>query len=253
MSLPKPPQKYDQPGILTARQMAAYRQTSRPSPPQTAVLCYQTPLLRHAVKKYKGQAVAGFPGEFFRLKKLGHQIGVAGRFGIGAPMTAVLLEDLAAWGVRQFLILGIAGSIAPAIQPDEFVVVDKALRDEGTSYHYLPPKRFVAAAPNLVVRIQQGLKQAKLPYTTGATWTTDAPYRETAVEVQQYGEEGVLTVDMEAAALFAAAQFCQVEAAAVFCLSDSLADGRWQPASSRESVHQRLITLFDTLIPPLYG
>ncbi|HID50891.1 MAG TPA: phosphorylase [Anaerolineae bacterium] len=249
MSLPHNLAKYNQPGILTAVNMAEYRNQKRPSPPETMILGYQTPLLRHAVKSQKGKKVDGFPGETYLLGKTDGRVGVAGRFGIGAPMTAVLVEDLAAWGARQFVIIGLAGTISPDLQPGDVTVADKALRDEGTSHHYLPPQRYVDASPRLTAVSQQALTQQNIPFATGPTWTTDAPYRETAVEVSQYQQEGILTVDMEAAALFAVAEYLELEATAVFCISDSIAHGRWQPVADRKAAERRLFDLFDALIP----
>jgi uridine phosphorylase len=253
MDFPNNPHKYNQPGILTAVKMAEYRGQKRPSPPETMILGYQTPLLRHAVKKQKGKNVDGFPGETYLLGRTNGRVGIAGRFGVGAPMTAVLIEDLATWGVRQFVIIGLAGAISPDLQPGDVTVADKALRDEGTSHHYLPPQRYVDASPGLTAVVQQTLTQQNIPFATGPAWTTDAPYRETAVEVTQYQQEGILTVDMEAAALFAVAEYRQAAAAAVFCISDSIARGRWQPGADRKAVERRLFDLFDALISVIGG
>ncbi|NKQ37415.1 MAG: nucleoside phosphorylase [Chloroflexi bacterium] len=253
MSFPNNTYKYDQPGILTAVKMAEYRGQKRPPPPETMILAYQTPLLRHAVKSQKGKKVDGFPGETYLLGKTDGRVGVAGRFGIGAPMTAVLVEDLAAWGARQFVIIGLAGVISPDLQPGDMTVVDKALRDEGTSHHYLPPQQYVDASPELTAVVHQALARQNIPFAAGPTWTTDAPYRETAGEVAQYQQEGILTVEMEAAALFAVAEYRGLAATAVFCISDSIADGRWQPVADRKAVERRLFDLFDALIPVIGG
>ncbi|MCJ7703601.1 MAG: hypothetical protein MUO62_18625 [Anaerolineales bacterium] len=83
----------------------------------------------------------------------------------------------------------------------------RAVRDEGTSYHYLPPGREVQAHPQAVAAIETTLQSHQIPYITGKTWTTDAPYRETHQNVQRRREEGCLVVEMEAAAFFAVAQF----------------------------------------------
>ena len=253
MSFPNNMHKYDQPGILTAVKMAEYRGGKRPFSPETMILCYQTPLLRHAVKKQKGKKVDGFPGETYLLQKTDGRVGVAGRFSVGAPMTAVLAEELAAWGARQFIIIGLAGAVSPNLPPGAMAVANKALRDEGTSHHYLPPQRYVDASHGLTAVIQQAFTQQNIPFAIGPSWTTDAPYRETAMEVQQYQQEGILTVDMEAAALFAVAECRGLEAAAVFCISDSIAHGRWQPVADRKAVERRLFDLFDALIPVIGG
>ena len=81
-----------------------------------------------------------------------------------------------------------------------------AIRDEGTSFHYLQPSQSVAAPPRPVAPLASELKRPGLPVYEGAVWTTDAPYRETRQQLDQYGEEGVLAVEMQAASLFAMAQ-----------------------------------------------
>lgn len=250
-SFPNTLEKHGQPGILTAKELDAYRQTKRPFPPQTMILCYQPTLFQFAQKKFKGKTVHGFFGETVLLKKCDNRVGIAGHFGIGAPVTAVLAEDFIAWGVKQLIILGIAGSITPMLQTGGVVIAEKALRDEGASHHYLPPQKYVSASSTLTKQVQQALAQQNISFTTGATWTTDAPYRETAVEVQNYQQEGVLTVEMEAAALFAVAQYYDVQATAVFCISDSVANGRWQPAANFTYIQKQLETLTEIVINSL--
>ncbi len=251
MTFPNSSHKHDQLGILTAAKVAAYRQAKRPSAPRTIILCYQNNLLQHAKKKLKGKRVAGFFGETYVLKKTQNRVAVAGNFGIGAPVTAVLVEDFIAWGVQQFLIIGIAGTLSPNLQAGDVVVAERALRDEGTSHHYLPSQKYVNASPRLTAVTQQTLNAQNIPFSSGATWTTDAPYRETAVEIEAYQQEGVLTVEMEAAALFAVAQARNVDAAALFCISDSIAHGQWHPASNPQRIAQQLTALFDVLVMTL--
>ncbi len=216
--------------VLTAA--ARLRGLPLPEPPRMVVFCPQEVLLRHAKKRWRGKRVAGFFGELYLLAKTKSRIAVAGQFGVGAPVAGVLLEEFAAWGVKQFVWLGVAGGLQPALQSGDLVLVETAVRDEGTSHHYLPSDQPVAASPKLFAMVETAVHQTNLPLKKGATWTTDAPYRETAVAVAQYQAQGVQTVEMETAALFAVAHYCQTEAAALLAVSDSLANGVWQPASN---------------------
>jgi uridine phosphorylase len=107
------------------------------------------------------------------------------------------------------------------------VVPSSALRDEGTSYHYLPPSREVDASPEAVRAIQQTLDDAGVPYVTGKTWTTDAIYRETSTKIARRREEGCLTVEMEAAAFFAVAQFRGITFGQILYGGDDMSGDLW--------------------------
>ena len=106
----------------------------------------------------------------------------------------------------------------------DIVVCDRAIRDEGTSHHYLPPDTYAHASPAATARLVDALQATGTPHSVGTSWTTDAPYRETIAEVQHYQAEGVLAVEMEAAALFAVAAYRGVEMGALLTISDTLGD-----------------------------
>lgn len=127
--------------------------------------------------------------------------------GVGAPLAAAFLEEAIALGCRKFIACGGAGVLNREIAVGHLVVPVSAVRDEGTSYHYLPPEREVTASAEGVAAIQQTLDAHDIPYVTGKTWTTDAIYRETPARIARRRAEGCITVEMEAAAFFAVAQF----------------------------------------------
>ena len=122
--------------------------------------------------------------------------------GVGAPLAAAMLEEMIARGGRKFIACGGAGVLKREIVAGHLVVPTSAVRDEGTSYHYLPPDREVAAHPDAIAAIEAVLQQHHSPYLPGKTWTTDAFYRETPNKVKLRQEEGCVTVEMEAAAFF---------------------------------------------------
>jgi uridine phosphorylase len=206
-------------------------------------------LIQYLIKQHPVKKFGGFLGDFFLLQATQNRIGVAGNFGIGAPAAAVLVEELAAFGVRRFLSIGLAGGLQPDLRSGDVVVCDRAIRDEGTSYHYLPPSRFADASQAMVTRLTRAFSARGIAHTVGASWTTDAPYRETRREVECYRQAGVKTVDMEAAALFAVGQYLQVEVAAAFVISDTLTDLRWQPAVNGQAYNLQLV--LDTAIQAL--
>jgi uridine phosphorylase len=145
----------------------------------------------------------------------GRAVGIVG-CAVGAPFAVLVAEQLFASGCRLLLSVTSAGQITPSAPTPYFVVIDRALRDEGTSYHYAAPADYAQADPRLVARAAAALERRKLPVIVGATWTTDAPYRETAEAIAAARARGVLAVEMEAAALYA---FARARGAAVLCLA----------------------------------
>jgi uridine phosphorylase len=142
----------------------------------------------------------------------GETVGIIG-CAVGAPFAVLIAEELFARGCRLLLSLTSAGQIVPAGAPPYFVIIDRALRDEGTSYHYAAPADFSHADPALVARAAEALKGRAY---VGASWTTDAPFRETAEAIRAAKARGILAVEMEAAALYA---FAQARGARVLCLA----------------------------------
>ncbi|MHB1294854.1 MAG: nucleoside phosphorylase [Anaerolineae bacterium] len=149
--------------------------------------------------------------------------------GIGAPLSAGLLEEIIARGCRKFIVCGGAGVLDREIACGHLLVPTEAVRDEGTSYHYLPPSRRAAAHPAAVAAIEQVLTEAAVPYLRITTWTTDAFYRETPARVAARRAEGCLSVEMEAAALFAVAQFRGVPLGQILYAGDDVSGVDWDP------------------------
>jgi uridine phosphorylase len=166
--------------------------------------------------------------------------------GVGAPLSAGLLEEVIPLGCRKFIACGGAGVLNRKIAVGHAIVPTVAVRDEGTSYHYLPPGREVEASAAGVAALERTLQQRGVPYLLGKTWTTDAPYRETRGKVQRRQAEGCLTVEMEAAAFFAVAQFRGITLAQVLYGGDDVSgDGEWDNRGwqTRTSVREQLFWL----------
>ena len=122
---------------------------------------------------------------------------------VGASFAVLVAEELFACGCEYLLSITSAGQIAPLRAPPYFILIDRALRDEGTSYHYLPPARNSEADPKLAEAAHRALAGVDFTVVRGGTWTTDAPFRETTTAIAARQAEGVLAVEMEAAALYA--------------------------------------------------
>ncbi|MFB6095569.1 MAG: nucleoside phosphorylase, partial [Halodesulfurarchaeum sp.] len=161
------------------------------------------------------------------LEDTDQRVGAVGAFGIGAPVTAALVEEFATLGTEVFCILGGAGTLQPDVTGRDALVVEAAIRDEGTSHHYLEPERTVEADERLTELLSRHADGLAETVYRGPTWTIDAIFRETDAEIRDYSEAGVLAVEMEAAAVFAVASYRNLHAGALLVAFDSLADSEW--------------------------
>jgi uridine phosphorylase len=165
--------------------------------------------------------------------------------GVGAPMAAGLLEEVIAFGCRKFIACGGCGVLEKEIAVGNLILVSGAIRDEGVSYHYLPPAREVAADEVGMQALAQTMSLRGVPYHLGKTWTTDAPYRETPIKIARRKQEGCLTVEMESAGLMAVAQFRGATFGQVLYGGDDLSGSEWDHRSwqSRHEVRESLFWL----------
>lgn len=145
----------------------------------------------------------------------GRTVGIVG-CAVGAPFAVLIAEELFACGCRVLISLTSSGQITPAGPTPYFVVIDRALRDEGTSHHYAEPSEYGEADPALVTLADNALKAAGLRAIVGSTWTTDAPFRETAEAIEAAKTRGILAVEMEAAALYT---FARARGVRVLCIA----------------------------------
>jgi uridine phosphorylase len=145
----------------------------------------------------------------------GHEYGILGCV-VGAAFAVLVAEELFASGCRFLVSMTSSGQILPVQAPPYFIVIERALRDEGTSYHYLPPSVYSEAAGHLTQMAREALTAAGIPIQSGATWTTDAPFRETEKAIDAAKGAGILAVEMEAAALYA---FAKARDRAVLCFA----------------------------------
>ena len=165
--------------------------------------------------------------------------------GIGAPLAIGLLEEMIARGCRKFMVCGGCGVLDKSVAVGHLLIPVSALRDEGVSYHYLPPAREVAMNPVAVAAIEKVLQRHGLEYLRTKAWTTDAIYRETREKAAEYLAEGCLAVEMEAAAFFAVAQFREVLLGQILYGGDAVLQEDWDGRkwSSREEIRRNLFWL----------
>jgi uridine phosphorylase len=151
--------------------------------------------------------------------------------GVGAPLAAGFVEEMASLGVTTFVACGGAGALVDELALGHVMVVSSALRDEGTSFHYAPASRVIDADPLGVAVMAGVLDEHQVPYFTGRTWTTDAFFRETRSRVERRINEGCAMVDMESSAFIAVARYRGLRFAQVLYAGDSLAGEVWDSRS----------------------
>jgi len=188
---------------------------------QVPAVCILDPdgdIVRRLRERGTANRFAGWPcyhTELDTFALAGREVGIIGRV-VGAAFAVLVAEELFASGCRLLVSLTSAGQIVASGPPPYFVIIDRALRDEGTSYHYAAPAEFAEADPRLVVLAEKTIGKEGPRVVVGATWTTDAPFRETAEAIEAARNKGILGVEMEAAALYT---FARSVGMPVLCLA----------------------------------
>ncbi|MBN1349605.1 nucleoside phosphorylase [candidate division KSB1 bacterium] len=185
------------------------------------------------------------PHRLFEIEHHGQRLAYF-HSAVGAAQAASLLEEAIAYGCRKFIVCGGCGVLEKGITVGNLIVAKSAVRDEGVSYHYLPPAREVLADPRGVAALEAALKQrGEFRYRLGKTWTTDAPYRETPAKIARRRDEGCLVVEMEAAGLMAVAQFRNAALGQILYSGDDLSGDEWNCRNwqSRQDVREALFWL----------
>ena len=186
--------------------------------PPVCILDPDGDIVRRLRQEGRAQPFAGWPCYHTALDtfRLGERtVGIIG-CAVGAPFAVLVAEELFACGCRFLLSLTSSGQITASGPTPYFVIIDRALRDEGTSYHYAAPAAYALADVALVARAAAALQPARQRVFVGPTWTTDAPFRETASAIESARREGILAVEMEAAALYT---FAGAAGVPVLCLA----------------------------------
>jgi len=223
--------------------------------PSRLLVTYQTRTYERARSLISGKSVGWWIYEetqpfcvgSFNKKEIG-----AIRLFLGAPAAAMTLEEVIACGAKTIFEVGFAGGLQPFLQAGSIIVITEAVRDEGTSQHYLPPKVKTVPSERLKNKLIDQLDEKKVRYFVGSAWSTDGVYRETRSKFRKFRKAGVLCVDMETSAVFAVAKYRNVEAASAQVISDILAENEWQPHFfGHQSVRENTETLLKAVLKTL--
>lgn len=207
---------FEPPALL--REARRQKGLSEAPVPHLCILDPDGDIVRHLRKSGRATLSESWPcyhTELHEFALAGERAGIIG-CAVGAPFAVLVAEELFALGCRLLISVTSAGQIMAKGNPPYFVVIDRALRDEGTSYHYAAPASFAEADAALVDAAIGALRNKKIVAHVGASWTTDAPFRETAAAIDAARAKGILAVEMEAAALYTFARAAQRR---VLCLA----------------------------------
>lgn len=200
---------YGDPSVFTPtsllREARRQKDLSEEPVPAICVLDPDGDIVRHLVETDQAELAPSWPGyhtDLYRFESGESTFGIIG-CAVGAPFAVLVAEQLFAAGCELLVSITSSGQIQAKGNPPYFVLIERALRDEGTSHHYRPPGRYADADPALIERVEESCRGVSRPVYTGATWTTDAPFRETEAAIDRAHSEGILAVEMEAAALYA--------------------------------------------------
>ena len=252
MSFPNYPDKHKLKSLLTADELVAYRARLGRMPkitPKGALFCLERGLPHRMRWRVPVERAGAMNADVYRVKKT--DVAVLTSFGGGSPMVMELAEELAAMGAQKMILMTWGGTLQTDLEPGDIVVCNRAIRDDGASHHYLPHAKYIDANESLVSELVDALHARGARCTVGATWTTDAPYRETREEILQYQSEGVKTVEMESAGLFTVGQVRAVQTASVVIGMDSLAALRWQTPDRLDDILRSLEIVYAAAIDVL--
>ena len=217
--------------------------------PAHCVVCFFGDVIVQVVREKQAAVIKNFKWEdgahpLYEIEWQGKRLAFF-HPGIGSSLSAALLDDVIALGCRKFIACGGAGVLNREIAVGHMVVPKSAVRDEGVSYHYLPPRREVNASPRAVAAIKRTLRAHQVDFVVGKTWTTDAPYRETIGKVKLRRAEGCLTVEMEAAAFFAVAKFRRIIFGQMLYGGDDVSSEKWDSRrwTTHASVREKMFWL----------
>jgi uridine phosphorylase len=186
--------------------------------PSICILDPDGDMLRHLLASGQARldpAWACYHTQLFSFSRGGIDFGIVG-CAVGASFAVLIAEEMFASGCKLLISVTSSGQIVPIRPPPYFVLIERALRDEGTSYHYMVASEYCHADAALIAALDGAFDDLSVPVLTGATWTIDAPFRETQPAIDAMREKKLMAVEMEAAALYA---FARVRQKRVLCFA----------------------------------
>ena len=203
---------YDKPSVFVPEHLLREARRQKAIPPgRVPRICVLDPdgdIVRYVIAANQARLSSSWACYHTQLYQVEHAQSEFGIIGcaVGAPFAVLVAEELFASGCELLISVTSSGIIRSDAEPPFFILIERALRDEGTSYHYLPPSDYARIDDRLLSALEGVVAEAGVPVRRGSTWTTDAPFRETRDAIDYAASEGIVAVEMEAAALYAFAR-----------------------------------------------
>lgn len=235
--------RYADRAVLNPEDYIAYREKAykkkRPKIPRYGTFSFWPKMNDVVKKKYKAKETKFLGGSYpIQIFNYGDMKATFMCLPFSAPASGALLDLAFALGTEYAVMFGSCGVLTPSIKRCEIILPRKALRDEGTSYHYQKPSRFSYPSKLILAHLDKTLKANDIHYYKGWTWTTDAFFRETPRKVREYLKEGCLSVEMEAAALFSIAKFRKKHIGAIIQADDCIGGTKWDARKERRDLRK---------------
>lgn len=214
--------------------------------PKRCIVTFFADEMNNIIREYPSKIIEYFKCDAFKIPI--YEVNYNGKkitliqAMVGAPVAARQIEDLTQRGCSKFIICGDCGVLDKDIVAGHLIIPEKAIRDEGTSYHYISPSKEIEMDKDVLKVLEEFLSDNNIPYLKTKTWTTDAFYRETKAKTLKRKNEGCLVVEMEAATYMAVARFNDIKLGQILYAGDNLDDKEWDrrksniKANSRENV-----------------
>ncbi len=196
---------------------------------ENAIVCFKKELIdeienMEEFEEYSNIEVCGEKVKIYKTKVYGKDV-IIYRTMLGGPATAMMMEEIHARGVQNFIFFGSCGELTSDLKKGAFIIPTAAYRDEGTSYHYMPASDFVEV--KTATKLEEIFKKNKISYELTKTWTTDGLYKETKDKMKKRVQSGCKVVEMECASIMAVAQARNINAYQFLYSDDTLAEANW--------------------------
>ena len=203
--------------------------------PEVTVSCFSKHLFESVLSLFDAEKIAEIqsavgPNPVYRVEYKGKMFALFQSY-VGEPLCVDQYEDLMAMGSRRLILLGNCGVLDRSIQDCGIIIPTRAIRDEGTSYHYAKPSDNIEVNKKYREAFKEVLRDCGYPFVEGTTWTNDACYRETKEKVKRRKEQGAICVEMECAGMQALCDFRETEFFQFFYAGDNLDHSTWEPRS----------------------
>jgi uridine phosphorylase len=248
------PKPYDEPSVFQAQNLLRESRRQRGIPesavPDVCLLDPDGDVVRHLraaglVSRHPGWAC--YHSEMWITRRNGDDVGIVSCV-VGAPYAVLVAEELHASGCRLVVSVTSAGCIMPIGDPPYFVLIERAWRDEGTSLHYLPPSEWTHLSTELKSLLDGAFDGLAEPVRHGSSWTTDAPFRETATAIAAAKQAGIHAVEMEAAALYAYATARKRDVVCIAHVTNAMATGGDDFEKGADDGTYRILAVVDAVM-----